>query len=280
MRKVTDRTIAGVLAEKWHQANIDAGPKPTALGTRFRHSDAASCERKIALTALGVEQEPMDISGSWVTTLGTLLHEKWQEAVSEALLEGSVEIEMKVGNFEVYDGSGHLDALIDDGGYRICYELKTTGGTSFRRIVGAPSGWQKTAKAYGPSWSHVVQGSLNAYLADADELRIGYLATEAISVGKGFDGLDRISAEYVSHKTEFTHIALDEIRRVTRILGAVDNGVIPDRVYPEDGHAKTLGHPETVVFPCRYCGHFTTCVRLGAGQKPASLVLGPAHASA
>lgn len=268
MRQVRSRTLAGILAEQWHAENLAAGPKETAMGSRFRHSDAGACERAIALTALKVDAEPMDISGSWVTRIGTIIHEMWQEALTEALVEGSVLVELKVGDFDVYDGSGHLDALINDNGYLICYELKTMGGASFRRAVGAPSGgWQKTAKAYGPGHSHLVQGSLNAHLSNADELRIGYLGTEAIGLGKGFNGLDRFSAEWVLSKDEFTPLALDEINRVNRILATVDNGVIPARVYPDNGTPIVISQPETTNWPCQYCKHRTTCVRLGAGEK-------------
>ena len=265
MRKVTTRTIAGVLAEKWHQANIDAGPKPTALGTRFRHSDALGCARAVALTALGHEpSNPMDEAGSWVTTLGTKIHEFWQEAVDEAI-DGKVEAEVKVQSFE--DGSGHIDILLtQDDGYKICFEGKSCGGTKFRYLVGGVDRGRRL-NAKGPARDHKVQVALNAFGADADEARLCYFSTEAIAIGNGFHGLDRFTAEFVMSRDEYEPLALQEIARVRDILATVDAGIIPDRLWPGESWPPAKMSPETTKYPCGYCAHRTTCIKLGAGEK-------------
>ena len=256
MRRVTDRTLAGVLAERWHAEALAAGPKPTALNTRFRHSDALGCERAIALTALGVPKQDMDEVSHWVTGLGTKIHEWWQDAVLQVIDGG--EIEVKVQSFK--DGSGHVDLLITDAnGYVIAYELKSGGGTKFRQVA-----------KKGPTASNVAQDALNGYGANADEIRIGYIATEAIGLNKGYHGLDRMTAEYVLSRAEYEPVALKEIARVSNIMADVDAGIVPDRLFPDDtrpGWPAKRVDPHTAVWPCQYCQHRDTCIRLGAGPQ-------------
>jgi len=100
--------FVSVLADRWADESDD--DKATALGTRFRHSDAGKCSRAIAYTAAGIpKSDPMDITGAWNTSLGTLIHEQWQEALQRRWPDAEVEVTCAMVGA---DGSGHIDAVI------------------------------------------------------------------------------------------------------------------------------------------------------------------------
>lgn len=100
-----------VLAERWQQNNDEAGPKPRAFpDARFRHSDAGACARKVALAALDTpDSDPMDMTGVHNTSLGTVIHELWQEALADRYPDAL--IEPKVRSVDGA-GAGHIDAVI------------------------------------------------------------------------------------------------------------------------------------------------------------------------
>lgn len=248
-----------LLVEKMAAANKAAGPKPTAHGTRTRHSDAGKCARAIGYRAAGVpESDPMDLPGVWVTSLGTIIHEAWQEALREQYPDAVIEPKLQIDGF---DGSGHADAEIvtyrpltdaemadvlahapmdvvhsacmsdgDDIEHRIMVELKTMGGFAYKMKVGA------RGAAEGPSFEHKMQGALNAVAKDCDELVLSYIATEAISKGiadkKGFTELGRFCAEWSYTRDEFEPWAHAEQARLQGILDLLDNGQLPARKIP------------------------------------------------
>jgi hypothetical protein len=134
-----------VLVDEWADARDD--DKPTANGTPFRHSDAGKCARAISYTAAGIPRsDPMDITGVWNTSLGSLIHEQWQEALQARWPDAEVEVTCATVGA---DGSGHIDAVIHmlpvdvlgtpdpSRAYTIAYELKTVGGFGFKAAVGA-----------------------------------------------------------------------------------------------------------------------------------------------
>lgn len=106
----------GVLAETWAEDKAagdspwGSDDKPTALGTRIRHSDAGKCARAIGYKAVGIPRsDPMDLTGVWNTTLGSVLHDMWQGALRRRYPDADVEV--KVGH-DSLDASGHIDAVI------------------------------------------------------------------------------------------------------------------------------------------------------------------------
>lgn len=229
----------------------DGGDKPTAGGTRLRHSDAGKCARALSLGLSGFPAEPIDPAGLHVFAMGEALHEKVQQAWHQ-LYGDDVACEVKV-RVDGLDASGHTDAVFTkveyaDGGHdsdagdvysvhRITYELKTIGGFGYKLAVG------DRGPAEGPRHSALVQGALNAYADDADELVIGLLATEAISKGqaarKGIDDLRRFVAEWTYTREQYEPIAKVEVARMQRILDLHDDGqlapcAIPDPDVPDD----------------------------------------------
>lgn len=308
------------LVERWAE---DDGHKDRAFDdTRFRHSDAGKCSRAIAYAALDLPGEPMDLSGVWNTRLGTLIHEKWQEVIAERFPDADIEPKLRSDA-----GSGHADAVItttndrcncghggedhnkwwDIGGAEsnggpssgmgcdVCecddvsfvpskttlFELKTIGGFAFKMAVG------ERGAAQGPKFEHIVQSALNGAAVDADEIVIGYMSKEAISVAaaskKGFDELGRFVAEWTFSREQYEPIANAEIERVTGILDLLDEGTLPKRCVPggelpagaeitdptkgqwtvvRDGVIVDLG----TFWGCGYCKYRTICATTEPGR--------------
>lgn len=290
--------FASVLADQWAEENDLAGDKATALGTRFRHSDAGKCSRALAYTAAGISKsDPMDITGVWNTSLGSLVHEQWQDALTARFPDAEVEVRCATVGA---DGSGHIDAVIrtecedcercTDGWRTIAYELKTVGGFAFKAAVGAQ---RKGTPAEGPRTSHLLQAALNGAAVDADEVVVGYLAKECISanVAKRFailDDVGRFAAEWTLTREQYEPLARLEAERVAGILGLVDDGLLAARKTPEmpagaevtdpasgdwvrmvDGEVAETGN----TWECGYCSYRTLCSATEAGRIPVESVV-------
>lgn len=288
---------APLLAQKWHRENMAAGVRPHAIeGTRFRHSDAGGCARKIAYKAASFEAtNPMDVTGSWNTRLGTLIHDAWQEALVEAYPHAQVELTSQA--FE--DGSGSMDALVemeygkaDDPNepYVVSIELKTQGGSPFKYAIGKA---RRGTPPEGPKSEHVIQGALNALAHGADELVIAYLAKETLS--QNYDDvpdLSKFCAEWTLTRDQYEPIARLEIERVEGILALLDDeGLLAARKAP--GHPGEIVDPATSRWEARnplgmvvdtgshwggsycsgYCSHFDLCVQTPSGWVPVEQVV-------
>ncbi len=272
------------LAEHWQATNDD--DKPTALGTRVRHSDAGKCARAIAYTAAGIpKSDPMDLTGVWNVNLGTMIHEAWQAALLTKYPDA--EIEPKVGHQDL-DASGHLDAVIRTGGRTIVYELKSIGGYGFKAAVGRA---RRGTPAEGPKIEHRLQAALSGLALDADEIVIGYLAKECISVGQGrdMDDLARFAAEWTFDRETYRPWAVAEKDRLNGILRLLDGGELAARKFP----AGLLPAGAEIVDPatgrwevrrddavadtgtfwaCGYCNFRTVCATTKAGRIPVTAV--------
>lgn len=279
--------FVGLLAEKWAQQNDD--DKPTALGTRIRHSDAGKCARAISYTAAGIaKSDPMDLTGVWNVSLGTMIHEHWQSALVERF--PGAEIEPKVGHDDL-DASGHLDAIIRTDDRTICYELKTIGGFGFKAAVGKMG---RGKPAEGPKPEHLMQASLNGLACNADEVVIGYLSKECISINQGRDlpDLARFAAEWTFDRDEYEPIAHAEKARLQGILGLIDNGELAARKFPPGllprgaeitdpatgRYEVTDGEAVTDVgtwWACGYCSFRTVCSTTPSGRIPIESVVAP-----
>lgn len=293
--------FAPLLAHKWESEKDD--DKPTALGTRFRHSDAGKCARAIGYVAAGVpKSDPMDLTGVWNTSLGTLIHELWQEALAEAYPDA--EVETKVGHDDL-DGSGHIDAVIrlagagevhsipdtdaDPGGGSyaddlvIAYELKTVGGYAFKASTGKI---RKSTPPEGPKPEHVLQAALNGLGVDADEVVVGYLAKETLSkkVGAGLPDERKFCAEWTFPRDVYEPLAIAEKARINGILRLVDKGTLPARKFPaailsaraeivnpstgrwEEHNAAGVLTDSGNWWACDYCSFQTTCSTTERGR--------------
>lgn len=276
----------GVLAEKWRNADQDEGDKPTALGTPFRHSDAGKCARYLSYVAAGIPaSDPMDLSGYWNTRLGTLIHEAWQEALVARWPDA--EIEPKVATVGA-DGSGHLDAIIREADRVTAYELKTIGGYGYKAAVGAA---RKGTPAEGPKEEHILQAAINGLAVDADEIVIGYLAKESLSVTVaerfGCSELERFCAEWTIPREVYEPLARQEAARVAAVLARVDKGELAPRRMPSMPKGAEIMDPSTGAWTlvedgqtidagkewfCGYCSRQTLCIGTEPGIIPISSI--------
>lgn len=308
-----------LLVEQWAAEDAAAGSKPRAFSdARFRHSDAGACARKIALAALNVTpSNPMDLTGTWNTRLGTMIHEAWQDALQARYPDALVEPKMRSVDGQ---GAGHADAFLvtdicdechgtgdwsdsreaaapesanfvqrcprcdgDGTGHTVLFELKTIGGFGFKMAVG------ERGAAQGPKFEHVAQTALNAKGMGADEIVIGYLSKEAMSVAvaarKGFDELGRFCAEWSMPADEFLPIAAAEEQRVAGILELLDGGELAARKIPSPELPRgavivdpTVGRWEVrdsdgltdtgTFWACQYCNFQDLCTTLESGRMP------------
>lgn len=295
----------GVLVDEWAASRDD--DKPTANGTPFRHSDAGKCARAISYTAAGIPRsDPMDITGVWNTSLGSLIHEQWQEALQRRWPDAEVEVTCSMVGA---DGSGHIDAVIRewaDGeryGTRsigtpertIAYELKTVGGFGFKAAVGAA---RKGTPAEGPKAAHLLQAAINGRAVDADEVIVGYLAKECISanVARRFgitDDVGRFAAEWTLTREQYEPLADLEAERVAGILALLDERRLAARKSPEMPVGAEVTDPETGAYEvrlrtedgevtvtdtgstweCDYCSYQTLCATTEAGRIPVESVV-------
>jgi hypothetical protein len=283
-----------LLAEKWAAEDAERGERPHAVpGTRFRHSDAGGCARKLAYKAAGIPRtDPMDVTGTWNTRLGTMIHDAWQSAL--LLRYPDAEIEVVSQCFD--EGSGSMDALISVSNYlgygegetlRVSFELKTVGGYKMKSAIGKI---RRGTPPEGPSKEHIIQAALNGLAHDADEVVIGYLAKETLS--KNYDDvpdLGKFCAEWTLTREQYEPIARLEIQRVEGILDLLDEGLLAARKVP--------GTPGEIVDPttsrweqrdsddmvldtgsvwnggfCSYCSHFTGCSRTQPGRIDVEIV--------
>lgn len=289
--------FAQVLVEQWAAEKDD--DKPTALGTPFRHSDAGKCARAIAYTAAGVPRsDPMDLPGVWNTTLGTLIHDKWQAALQARWPDAEVEVTCRT---QGADGSGHIDAVIrntytcveDDDHPRqwvTAYELKTVGGFAYKAAIGVQS---RGKPAEGPKTEYLLQAAVNGLAVDADEVVVGYLAKECVSAGiaksYGLDELGRFLAEWTFTREQYEPLALAEAERVAGILAMAQDGTLARRHVPHampraaeivdvarggwvlesDGETTDAGS----VWQCGYCNYRTLCAKTQPGRVPVDDVM-------
>lgn len=289
--------FVGVLVDEW-AAERD-GDKATALGTPFRHSDAGKCARAISYTAAGIPRsDPMDLPGVWNTSLGSLIHEHWQEALLRRWPDAEVEVTCATVGA---DGSGHIDAVIrtecpdcercTDGWRTIAVELKTIGGFGFKGAVGAA---RKGTPAEGPKAAHLLQAAINGRAVDADEVVVAYLAKECISatVAQRFgitDDVGRFAAEWTLTREQYEPLADAEAERVAGVLALVADGRLAARKSPEMPPGAEVTDPTTGAWASHlttddgervvadtgstwecapYCGFHTLCAQTTAGRIP------------
>lgn len=270
-----------LLAEQWAADDLVAGDFPRASATaRFRHSDAGGCARAIAFAALNLPaSDPMDLTGTWNTKLGTLIHQAWQAVIAARYPDA--QIEPKVISIDG-EGAGHIDAVFPDG-KAIAFELKTIGGFGFKMAVG------ERGDPQGPKSEHVTQAALNGKAVNADEIVIGYLSKEAISVNaakrKHISELGRFCAEWTLGRDEYEPIAATEEARISGILGLLDQGTLPARkipspelptgaeiVDPTKGMWQ-ISRDDKIIdagtfWACGYCRYQTLCAQTPSGRIP------------
>lgn len=245
----------------------ELGPKPKAYDTPFRYSDAGKCSRALAYGVLGYEAEPMDLAGLLVTSLGSDLHEKIQNSISN-YYESSFEVPSRFGF-----ASGSADGVIYDEDFKVLIEIKSMNGTAYKGSVGVSTKGVGTPK--GPRASALIQGAMNAVANDCHILRIIHVGTEAISKGlaerTGVDEVGRVIAEFDVPREVFEPWADYEVIRHGRILDDLNEQILPDRIAIDDDMREIALSPEgsRMAWQCQYCSYTSACIQDGPGNPPA-----------
>jgi hypothetical protein len=247
------------------EENRQRGKKPQAYNTPFRYSDSGKCARYLAYSTLGYVGDEFDMPSTFVTTLGTNIHELVQGAIGREYPEAMFEIPT-----QVVTSSGHSDGVIptQDLGL-VQYELKTMGGTAYKRSIGL-NNRGLTAPA-GPRYSAVLQAALNAKANDCDTIIIGHLALEAVSrqVAErvGLSEAQRFISEWVIPKEVWEPLADNEVSRQLFVLEELEDGYLPERVAIDDeGDEITLDPDNARFWQCHYCSMKSHCENDGPGR--------------
>ncbi len=258
----------------------DSVPKPTALGTPARYSDAGSCGRAIGYAALGVTPtNPMDVPGHWVTNIGTLLHEKVQEAIGRKYPEAEFEVPTKLGDHISGSCDGYLDeaplvATNPDWTWgSVVFELKTMGAYGYDKQIGLKRRARKMDEPEGPKYQAILQAGLNALgLIESgkpvDSLVMGSASMEAVSIqlaeSAGIDDTTRVMAEFVIPDGVWRGPAMVEKERITRIVESVNENILPDRSVVVDlsGNLDYIDPDASrPAWQCTYCKFKDRCLQ-------------------
>lgn len=275
---VYEPQLTQLLLQEIQRKAIEAGTKPQAFDTPFRHSDAASCQRRLGFKALGVpDSDPFDSGSTWVAWVGTMIHEHWQAAAEHRFGEGAV-AELRVTSDIA---SGHLDLFVTTAeGQKICFELKTVNGFKFSKAIGVDKSHFRRLLPEGPDYKHIVQSALNASAAGADLMVIGYLGMESLSIKcaevAGFSQLDRVMAEWTYEPEVFEAIAEAERDRMKMILANAELGILLSGSAVEKGNVIAIDpNANRPYWACTYCSHKSVCERLA----PVSIDFGTKEAA-
>jgi hypothetical protein len=271
--------LTSVLIEDLMAASEAAGRKPQAFETPFRYSDAGKCGRALSMKLSGCEEtEPFDAPASWVTALGTLVHEMWQESLVKRFPNAELEPKSQLEGLT----SGHSDAVIPEEdllavyptwkGGKTLFELKSMGGSPFSFSVGVVrqrgGSWAKNGPD-GPKIGAILQGALNAKAHDCQTLVIGEIALEAASKGVarnlGLSELDRFIAEFHYSRDEWEPLAQAELQRLRTIESDVKGGFYAPRIAVNDQRQLENINPDNPRIPwnCDYCPFTTACKAIG-----------------
>ena len=269
----------------------DQVPKPTAMGTQARYSDAGGCARAIGYSALGVRPtNPMDAPGVWVTGLGTVIHELIQQAIHQRIPEFQSEVPTQVGQYI----SGSCDGVLlarDVEGWQhgnTVYELKTMGAFAYDKQIGLKRRARKLDDAEGPKFQAILQAGLNALGWDEahpdprdqiDTLLLGSVSMEAVSIqlasDAGLNDIQRIMVEFVIPHAVWWSAATQEAQRISNIVEQVNDDVLPPRFVLTDIHGSYDAISPDAARPawqCTYCKYQDRCAADGnATQVPVDI---------
>lgn len=252
----------------------EEGPKPTALGTRMRVSDAGSCERQRWYKGAGFDESEVPDVGTLLTFhVGNSIHDFVQEAFKrQAVMAGvSVDVEVPVDCRSLgVDLSGSADLVVTySDGHKVVVEFKSAAAYGFKLAKDAPKR------------EHVAQAGLYARGLGASAVLIVYVAKETsyrdkVRVGDvvtHYYGLD----EEVFPDESVNNVVNFELHRFRRVEEHLDSQTVPHPIVFDDANGeRELSRLKTVESPgpygrasknthweCRYCLYNGLCYGIG-----------------
>jgi hypothetical protein len=252
--------------------------KPTAMGTPFRYSGALNCGRRMIFDALGIEQtDPIDPAGIHVTTMGTYIHERVQDAIGRRYPGARFEVKSQIGTTSgsadgVFDEETILFVVVHWDGGKVLYELKTVGGFAFDKAIGLNRKAYKQADPKGPRPSAIVQAGLNALANGCETVIVGYIGMESVSKGLAekldLGPFERFIAEWHIPREVWEPMAQAELQRIDLLTTYLEEKEIPDGTAFDDEKEEWIPVSPNAARPhwtCQYCPHLTTCLAHEAG---------------
>ena len=256
----------------------EEGPKPTALGTRMRISDAGSCERQRWYKGMGFdESETPDMQTLLAFHVGNSIHEFVQEAFQRQAVMGGVSVDCEVPvdcrQFGV-DLSGSADLVVTySDGHKVVVEFKSASAYG-----------SKLAKSE-PKREHVAQAGLYADGLGAQEIMIVYVAKETsfrdkVRAGDVYTHHYRMNDEVFENETVLDVVEF-ELKRFRRVEACLDAGILPHPIVFDDGkdqiglsRLKTVEEPgpygkasKHTHWECRYCLYNSLCYGIGPDEQ-------------
>lgn len=252
----------------------EEGPKPTALGTRLRVSDAGSCERQRWYKASEFEEsETPDLQTLLAFHVGNSIHDFVQEAfLRQAVMGGvSVDIEVPVDCRPLgVDVSGSADLVVTySDGHKVVVEFKSA------------SAYGSKLAREAPKREHVAQAGFYARGLGASAIHIVYIAKESSFRDKVRAG-DVYEHYYELDDLAFEHESVNdvvdfELVRFQRVEHALNENKLPVPIVFDDSNDEVgLSRLKTVEVPgpfarakkgshweCRYCLYNSLCYGTG-----------------
>ena len=255
----------------------EEGPKPTALGTRMRVSDAGSCERQRWYKGMDFdESEAPDLQTLLAFHVGNSIHDFVQEAFQRQAVMGGVSVDCEVPvdcRSLGVDLSGSADLVVTySDGHKVVVEFKSASAYG-----------SKLAKV-APKREHVAQAGLYARGLGANGVMIVYVAKETSFRDKVRAG-DIYSHSYDLNEEVFENESVNdvvdfELKRFSRVEACLDAGVLPHPIVFDDGddqiglsRLKTVESPgpygrasKNTHWECRYCLYNSLCYGIGPDE--------------
>lgn len=236
---------------------LEAGFTRDEHGAVFEPAELTDEQQvKIALARERVEAwaptNPPGVADSYRMGLGTMVHEGLEPAIADAFdgmaLEQKIDLRPEIDGTAIADVV-HVqkDRISERTGkpWVTVVSIKTMNGFGFKMAATTDKGPPE-----GPRHGARLQVALEALKLDADEIVIGVLSLEAISVGQAAkynwdDDRRRFAAEWTYQRDEFEPWAVRELRRANKVLEMLDAGELAPRAIddPEIPAAARIVNP-------------------------------------
>lgn len=237
--------------------------KPTALGTRFRASEALACARQIGFRVIHMPvSNPAPPETKMAFEVGNRVHDVMQD-----VLKWAWNAEIEVSSLVDEDVSGSLDGiyLLEAGEEKVIVEIKSVAGFGFILATGA----RRSPEGAGPKPEHLVQAGMYARAHGAKLVHLIYFDKDKNGIAEWVLRTDMpLPQRYENFSID--ELVESELARFRGIGGRLDSGQLPARHIPGWGRVDVPSSPGTREEPwnCRYCRNQPDCVKLPSGPVP------------
>jgi hypothetical protein len=243
-----------------HLASLnDARERPVSTELTSRASSAGKCSRAIALKISGLPASNPPAGESLVNFwIGDKIHDLVQTAMLEKYPDAEKELEGSIGDYI----TGHCDLRTTaEDGKKIVWEIKSIADFAFMKATGislkSSGRWhKKDEESEGAKTEHLLQCGIYTRMFDADYMGIVYVRKTATKD-------EPVAYEWRHRAEEYTRPIDLELERHKNIVDMVRANYLPEREF--EGRIITNPLAKENRWPCGYCNHLESCVKLGEG---------------